>query len=364
MLAPSAANPGNPPGAMSLYDMQCAILYLLREDGPDTGYPLPTAGDFNAKVLTRDINIAIPQLISDAGLPPSISDRMDTFPVLPLLDHPVPLGLTALQRIEYTPAGQQLYKLTGLSFNEWDKVFGGILPSDTGQPFYYREPYAGYVRLQPAPGPGNASGPGIGTIALNGAPTVGDLTHLTVSNQVMTVVTPSVVTGPTDTTSTLAFNLSNALNNTMAVQGGNAFLSPSSPINNEISLTALLAPGTNITYKITTSSATMPVSPTTKTYLSPNGDMMTWYYSTLGMVLVNPGDTPGIPPQFHMGIVYRVLGNYWLRKQDFAQAKEYMNRYQVDVMRAKAFPFDSNRADQPSIGGDDDELMYPSVGGW
>ena len=35
-----------------------------------------------------------------------ISERMDTFPVYPVLDYPLPIGCSSITRIEYTPFGQ------------------------------------------------------------------------------------------------------------------------------------------------------------------------------------------------------------------------------------------------------------------
>src|SRR5271155_3435872 len=60
LLAP----PGAAPGSMSLTDMQNRTWHLLREDGPDTGYPAPVTGDFTITVVTRDLNIALAQWIS------------------------------------------------------------------------------------------------------------------------------------------------------------------------------------------------------------------------------------------------------------------------------------------------------------
>ena len=54
--------------------------------------------------------------------------------------------------------------------------------------------------------------------------------------------------------------------------------------------------------------------------------------------------------------------DYWAVKQDFNQAKLYEQRYNVFVMRAKAFVFDSDRATQPTIAGDDSEFVFPGAG--
>jgi hypothetical protein len=106
----------------------------------------------------------------------------------------------------------------------------------------------------------------------------------------------------------------------------------------------------------------MAVTPTTAVNLSPNGDIITYYYSSLGTLLINPGDTPGIPPQFHMALVYRVLTDYWRRKQDLAMAKEYFGAYKDEVARAKSYTFDLNRDTQPTTAGADWAVGWPSSG--
>jgi len=355
LISPSAANTGHAPGSMSLFDLQCRVLSLLREDGPDTGYPMPTSGDFTASVMARDLTIALGQFIADTGIAPDLSDRMDTFPVLPLLDYPVPLGLVSLTKIEYTPAGGYTYDLDGVSMSEFSNRVGGIVPNNVGQPLYYRQPWAGYIRLYPQPGPGNAVGPGVGAGILSAAPSVGDSTTVTVTNGALSFTSAPYVTTPSDTTTTIAVQLATKLNLTGAVQGVTAFLSPATTIANQLTLTALLAPGTGIQFKITTTSATMVVSPTTLTYFSPNGDTITFYYSSLGIQLDNPGDVPGIPPQYCMALAYRVLGDYWIRKSDRGLAADFMKRYQTAVDKAKAFTFDTNRASQPTVSGEDSE---------
>lgn len=350
---------------MSLTDMQNRTWHLLREDGPDTGFAAPTSGDFNITVVTRDLNIALAQFISQAGIAPDISDRMDTFQVFPVLDYPLPPALVSLQRVEYTPAGQYTYVLVPLSMTEFDTITGGILPPTTGQPRYYREPFAGYIRLQPQPSQGNAVGPGVGEFVLSGTPTAGQAITLTFVNGANTVTVGPYTVLVTDTLSTIAATLSGMINSSAACVGINAFLSPAGPSANEINITSLNPPGTSITYAANVTGSTMTITPTTATNLTPNGDTITFYYTTLGTVLINPGDTPGIPPQFHMAPVYRVLMDYWRRKQDLAMAKEYERMYEAEVMRAKAFTFDSKRSTQPTIAGDDDDYIpaWPESGG-
>lgn len=340
---------------MDLVTMQSKCLFLLREDGPDTGYAMPTTGDFTAAVIARDLNIAMAQFLSETGFAPDLTDRMDTFPVFPVLDYPVPLGLVSLHQIDYTPAGQSLYTVNGLSMSEWNRDIGGVLPPVFGYPLTYREPYAGYVRLYPQPGPGNAVGSGIGTITLSGAPSIGDNTYIVASDGTQTVTTATYTTGATDTTSTIAVQLMTLLNQSAAVTGVDAFLQPPSTISNTLNLTAITPPGTSITYQVVTDSSTMTASPGDPTNLLPNGDTITFYYSSLGVLLVNNGDVPNIPPPFCMVLVYRVLADYWMRKQDFQQADAYMKRYELGVAKAKAYTFDSKRSTQPTIAGEDSD---------
>jgi hypothetical protein len=354
--------PGGSPGAMSLTDMQNRTWHLLREDGPDTGFPAPTTGDFNITVVTRDLNIALAQFVSQAGIPPSLTERQDNFNVLPVLDQPLPPGCASLQRIEYTPSGQQTYKLVGYSFGEFDAEFGSVLPSNTGQPYYFRAPFAGYTRLQPCPGPGNAVGPGTGIFTLTGTPTAGQVIYATLVNGTTVIVTGNYVVLSSDTLATVAVALSNLINNSLAVTGINAFLATTIASNNTVQLTALLAPGTQITYAATLTGSTMAVSPSAATNLLPNGDIITYYYSSLGTLLINPLDSPGLPPQFHMAPVYRVLVDYWRRKQDLNMAKEYNAAYKDEVARAKSYTFDLNRGTQPTTAGEDWAVGWPSSG--
>lgn len=353
ILAPSQANSGHAPGAMDLVTLQSATLFLLREDGPFTGYAMPTSGDFSASTLAILLNIALAQYIAETGFAPDLSDRVDSFPVFPVLDYPVPLGLVGLYQIDYKPAGQQSYTLNGLSMSEWTRDIGGVQPAVFGYPLAYREPFAGYVRLYPQPGQGNAVGSGIGTIALDAAPSIGDETYIVVSDGTQTVTTDTYTTGATDTTSTIAVQLMTLLNQSAAVTGAGAFLSASSTLSNTLNLTALVAPGTNITYQVVTTSTTMTASPSDPTNLAPNGDRIEFYYSTLGLLLVNPGDVPNIPPAFHINLAYRVLGDLWLRKQDPEQADAYMKRYEIGVAKGKAYTFDSKRSTQPTVAGAD-----------
>jgi hypothetical protein len=63
-----------------------------------------------------------------------------------------------------------------------------------------------------------------------------------------------------------------------------------------------------------------------------------------------------------MALVYRVLVDYWMRKQDKAQSDAYRAAYQDMVVRAKSYTFDMNRSTQPTIAGDDDEDLNPWPG--
>lgn len=350
--------PAQAPGQLSLTDLQNRTWHLLREDGPDTGYPAPTTGDFPIQVVTRDLNIALGQFLSQTGLAPKVSERMDVFPVFPVLDYPVPPGLVSLTRVEYTPAGQPTYKLIGKSFEDFDSITGDIISLTTGQPYYYRQVFAGYIRLQPQPTIGNAVGHGIGSFAFTGTPTMGEIITVTLQNPPSApIVVPTYTVTGSDTLSSIAQNVSAKINTTAAVQGINAFLSPTGFSVNQVTLTGLNAPGTQITFSVTiTGGSTMIVTPTGTNNLQPNGDTMTFYYTSLGNFMRNPGDTPGIPPQFQMALCYRVLMDYWRRKQDLNQAKEYERMYKDHVREARGLEWDAERSTQPTAAGVDDDF--------
>jgi hypothetical protein len=353
-------------GQMSRTDQENRVWSLLREPGPDQGYPPPQRGDFAQGVVDRDLNIALAQFISATGIAPALSERRVDLPVFVDPngngDYPVPPDLAGLMRIEYTLQGQPSYKLRGLDFNGWDDSFGYIQNPDTGQPFYYRKPFAGYVRLEPKPGLGNAVGHGFGTIIFSGGITAGQTVTVTLSNGVTTVVVPAYIVQPTDTLSTIAFALSNLINASAAVQGPTAFYAPTSTSQNTINLVASSSPGTGNTYLVTLGGAGLLIaSPTATTHLSPGGDTITFYYTSLGTIMSYPGDTPGIPPQYHIALVYRVLADYWLIKQDEGQADRYMAKFNLAVKEAKAYVFDSDQSTQPGFGFNEDGANWDQL---
>jgi len=347
--------PAEQPGAMGLVDLQNRVWHLLRERGPDTGWPAPTTGDYNIVVVTRDLNIALAQFVGDTGVSAALTEKFGTYPVFPVLDYPLPPDCASLTRVEYTPAGQQTYKLAGLSWEEFDNVTGNYLPNDVGQPYYYRRPFAGYIRLQPQPGPGNFVGPSIGTIVISGTATPGQKVTATLSNGVVIVTTVPYTVQVSDTPATIALALSTAINASPAVTGAGAFYAPSETLANQVNLTSLTAPGTALTYYASLSGAgTLIVEPTTAVNLTPNGDQITFYYSGSGMVLVNPGDTPGIPPLYHIALVYRVLVDYWERKGDSGASDRYLKKFTSAVNHAKAYKYDSDQSTQYTLAGGDD----------
>src|SRR5579875_231163 len=336
---------------MTLSDMCNRTWHLLREPGPDTGYPAPTTGDFAQSVVIRDLNIELAGFVSATGLALSLTDKVVTLNITPGLDYQLPADLASLTRIEYTPAGMYPYKLEPLSFEEWDSVTGGVLPPDTGQPYYYRVPFGGYIRLQPAPGPGNA-GVASGLITLNGSWIAGDQVTLWINN---VQIGPYTVTS-TDTLNTIASSLVTLINASSVVTGGT--ISPATASGASISLYAA-SPGpngNNITYYGSTTDPQLSVSPNQVTPFTGGSvisDTITIYYQSLGNVLVNLTNVPGIPAQFHMAPVYGVLRHYWLRKQDPVQAKAYGDAYNRKVLEAKALVFDYNKEGQFTIAGDD-----------
>lgn len=350
--------PGLTPGAMNRDQLLSAIWLLLREPGPATGYPMPVVGDFNMVTTLAQLNVAIAQFISATGIAPALSERQRILPVFDTSmnngDYPLPPDLVSLINLEYTPAGQGTYVVDGLSPEEWRSRFGALLPPATGQPYYYRAPFAGYIRFQPMPSAGNAVGYGIGTLALSGTPTPGQRVTATLGNGALTVTTIPYVVLNTDTPVTIAASLSTAINQSAACTGAGAFFQPTQPDENVVNLTSLTAPGTTFTYFGTVSGAGgLVIGPTAQTNISPNGDTLTCYYSSLGQMLVDIGDTPGIPPQFHMALCYRVLSDFWLVKQDFNQSKAYEEKFKASVAEAKAYVFDRDQSSQFTLAGDD-----------
>lgn len=339
-------------GAIDFQTMQAKVWHLLREPGPDTGFDPPTTGDFPQNVVQRDLNIMLGQFVSATGLAPMLSDRMVTVPVYAVLDYPVPPDLQSLTRVEYTPAGQQTYTLLGKSFSEFDAYWQNVTQA-MGQPYCYREMWAGYIRLFPQPGPGNQQGPGIGNITFTGTITAGNTVQVTLRNGSGTpVAVPAYVVVGSDSLSSIANNVSTLINNSNAVVGPSPFLAPSQTADNQIQLTAANAPGTQITYDVTVSvGATLIVLPTGSASLQPNGDTMNFYYSSTGTTMDHPFDTPGIPPQFHIALVYGVLSDYWLRKEDpDGLAKVFAMRFSECVNQAKRLEFDSKRDVNPTSG--------------
>ena len=355
--------PAQIPGQMTRTDMENRVWHLLREPGPDTGQPPPQNGDFAQAIVDRDLNIALAQFLSQCGFAPKLSERFLDFPVFPGLDYPLPPDLQALTRIDYTISGQTPYKLIPLNWEDFDRKLGDQIPAATGNPYYYRTPFAGYIRLQPQPTQANFLGPGLGTIVLGGAPTVGDSVWATVQNPGFPpVITPTVLVLPTDTLSTIANRLASVLNTTAAVQGGSKFLQPATVLQNQVVFNAITAPGTGILYFALTTSVTMTATPASAANLSPQGDVMTFYYTSTGNIMLYENDTPGIPPQFHMALVYRVLMDYWRRKQSLEMAREYERMYKDAVLEGKKLELDADRQTQPTLAGVDDSELYGTPG--
>lgn len=274
---------------------------------------------------------------------------------------PLPPDYQSLTNIDYTPAGGTTYSLLATSFSEWNAYYSGTT-AITGIPERYRQPWAGYVRLWPQPGPGQAFGPGIGTVTFSGSPTVGDTVQVTITNNPSSpVIVPTYTVTPADVINGLASicqNVANLVNTSSAVVGVGAFIQPASVSDYSFQMTAIVAPGTNISYDVTTVSTTMTVSPDGVAYFEPNGDTMTFYYSSTGTLMNDPNDSPGIPVQFHVALVYGVLADYWLRKQDpDGLARVFKTRFDEAVGQAKRMEWDSDRATMPTGASFDDSAM-------
>lgn len=348
---------------MTRTDMENRVWHLLREPGPDTGNPAPQTGDYAQEVVDRDLNIALSQFLSQTGWAPKLSEKFLDFPVYPGLDYPLPPDVQALNRIDYTIAGQTPYKLIPLNWEDFDRKLGDQIPASTGNPYYYRVPFAGYIRLQPQPTEANFLGPGVGTLTVGNQPNVGDQVWATLINPTFPpVVTQKYTVVATDTLSTIASQLARLINISAAVQGPNQFLQPASINQNQVTFNAITAPGTGITYFGNVTSATLTVTPASAVNLSPQGDIMTFYYTSSGDLMLLPNDTPGIPPQYHMALVYRVLMDYWRRKQALDMAREYERMYKDAVLEAKKLELDSERETQFTIAGVDDSELYGTPG--
>lgn len=328
--------------------LQNKIWWLCRVNGPSNGFPVPLdTSDFPPATVQADINIALSQFISDTGLAPGISDVMLTEPILPVLDLPVPPDMISLSHIEYSTVGGQTYPLQGCSFQEWDQRTGSVTVSAaTGWPYIFRQPYAGYIRLQPQPGPGQAASAGAGNVYINGIPSVDDPFTVSISylGQNATV-TYLAVAG--DTQVSVAAALMALINQSSVITGWGINASASPYAANAI---VLFASNTDpISYNCSTTSGTCQITPLTKTTFVSIGDTITWYYSSNGRVLTNPGDVPGIPPNFHIALCYRVVADYWPHKGFPDLGAYYMKMYENAVQKGKKFTYDSNRATESTM---------------
>lgn len=356
------APPSQVAGEMTFAQMQAKVWHLLREPGPDNGYPIPTTGDFPQAVVQRDLNLMLAQFISATGIAPTLSDKQCTVGVFPVLDMPLPPDYQSLTNVDYTPAGGVTYSLLATSFSEWNSYYTGTTTL-TGIPERYRQPWAGYIRLWPQPGPGQAFGPGIATVTFNGTPDAGDTVQITITNNPNApVVVPTYTVLASDTTASIAQAYANLIATSAACVGATAFLAAPTVADNSFQLTALVAPGTQISFlpTIATSDNELTVTPAGLAYLQPNGDTMTFYYSSTGTLMNDPNDSPGIPVQFHIALVYGVLADYWLRKQDpDGLARVFKTRFDEAVLQAKRYEWDSDRATAPTAASfQDDALDY------
>jgi hypothetical protein len=345
---------------MTFAQLQSKVWHLLREPGPDTGDPIPTTGDFPQAVVQRDLNLMLAQFISATGLAPTISDKQVTTGVFPVLDMPLPPDYQSITNIDYTPAGGTTYSLLATSFSEWNAYYSGTT-AITGIPERYRQPWAGYVRLWPQPGPGQAFGPGIGTVTFTGTADAGDTVQITITNNPSApVIVPTYTVLAGDTTASIAQAVANLIAVSSACVGVSAFLAVPTVSSNSFQLTALVAPGTQISFLTTVVSSDneLLVTPNGLAYLQPNGDTMTFYYSSTGTLMNDPNDSPGIPVQFHVALVYGVLADYWLRKQDpDGLARVFYTRFTEAVKQGKNFEWDSDRATAPTGASFDDSAM-------
>ena len=173
-----------------------------------------------------------------------------------------------------------------------------------------------------------------------------------------------------DSLASVAYQLTQLINASAAVQGTVApepFLANANPNGQVVNITAAanISNLAVITYIGAVTSSTMTITPFVSVLnMVPIGDTMTFFYSTLGNFLVNPGDTPGIPPQFHMALVYRVLSDYWEIKQDSTQSDRYLAKYKQMVKNAKEYKFDHDESTQYTIAGSDDTADWAGLRAW
>ena len=147
--------------ALSLANLLNLHLFLGREDGVNadpTQVPTVAAnGTFNNTLMTLMLNNAIKVFLARTGQAPELSDRIFSAPITAGLDYALPSDLTSLARIEYSIGGAGPPRfLRGLDFTAFDnETSGGLAVTSTGYPFFYREPFAGKIRLWPQPAAGN-----------------------------------------------------------------------------------------------------------------------------------------------------------------------------------------------------------------
>lgn len=350
------SSPGQSPGAMGLAQMQAKVWHLLRINGPANGFPPPTdpGSDFPPSLLAQDLTIAQAQFIADTGFRPKISDRMENTKVLALLDQPIPPSLISLKKLEYTQLGSgggTTYALAAKSMQDFDNATGGaIWPTNTGIPSFYREIFDGTVRMWQPPGPGQAASAGEGFYFINGIPAIGDAVQMFVTNLGVTR-TQTVFVGPGDTAQTLAMNMAAALQSDEIIS---EWLTALVPPNDATAVQLFVQNLDPVTYYATVTKqtgSTLAVDPSSAMSVEQIGDTLTWYYSTNGLVLALPGDSPSIPDNYHVALVYRVLADYWDRLEDSTQADRYLQKYLDAVKHAKAFNFDADQETQPSLVG-------------
>jgi hypothetical protein len=188
-------------------------------------------------------------------------------------------------------------------------------------------------------------------VTFTGTITAGNTVSMSIANTPnAAIVIPTYIVKAGDTLESIAQNVATLVNNSNCCVGPSPFLQSCGTSANSFQLTAINPPGTNIAYSVTLNvGSTLIVVPNGTAFLQPNGDTLTFYYSGLGSVMFLPNDSPGIPPQFHMAIVYGVLADYWLRKQDpEGLARVFKSRFDEAVKQAKQLEWDVDRATSPT----------------
>jgi len=331
---------------LNAYQLVNKVLTLLREEtyaqDPNTAPNIPNPADFSYAGILSDLNYAQQVFMGDTGLTGRLIEKMVSLPITAGLDYTMPADMAALTRMEYFSGSLSSgpVVLREKSFDEFDYVTGGgYALGDTGYPKYYRTLFGSganvTTRFWPQPGYGNA-GLASGILQFAGAPNPGKTVSATFNNGGTAVTVGPYTMLATDTLPSITAAFLALINASAAVAPGSPFLTASTTLNTTGINVAALNSGTlgnALTFTASTSdtSGLFTVSPTALTNLSGGGiaDLLKIYYTSLGTLMVNGSDYPGLPAQFHVALAYWVLKDYWRRKDDANESDRYAADYKA-----------------------------------